>query len=266
MFSIIFARILIKKKVEKKDYNTVFLMITGIGFVGYSGYLKAEDSSNISDLTLENLIIGIPVTLLSNMCASLLYVLFEKVLKKTNTDPLRFTSFSGTYGIFTNFLVILGATFIPCFNSKMCQSGGSLEDPILAIKEISENSKLKSYFGLYFLVMPCYIYLLMYISKNIGSVYLTVTKNTYCISIWIVSVLLGLEGVKIESFVFEFTGFLFIILGTLVYNGMFLKKSLEESISKIGVPLESLGTISLEKTQNGDLFTHYIDDDLSEIK
>lgn len=251
MFSIIFARIFLKKEIKKKDILTIVIMLTGLGFVGFSGYVTSKSSNNVSNLTVKSLTIGIPFILTSNLFSSLLYVTFEKALKKKKTDPLRFCSMSGLYGMMTNFTVILVASFVPCFSEDMCRIGGSLEDPMQAMNEIFENPKRQLYLGMYTVVITFYIFTLMYIAKNIGSVYLTVMKNTYCISIWITSVLLGLEGLELESFIYEFLGFLFIVFGTLMYNGMFLKDKSKVDLDNS----ESKGTISTLQDTEEDLMS-----------
>lgn len=233
MFSIIFARLMLAKPVLRKDYFTVLLMITGVSLVGYSGYVKSQDSNaqESHPLTLKNLSIGLPFTIISNVLSSLIYVIFELVLKEKKTDPLRFCSMSGAYGIVTTSIFVMLATLLPCGNARMCSLGGYLEDPVLALNHIFSSSTVFIYILLFIISVPCYIYSLMYISKNIGSVFLTVAKNTYCISIWVVSVSLGLENIELKSFVYEFLGFVLIILGTLVYNEVLGGRKKKSSIA-----------------------------------
>lgn len=249
MFTIIFSKIFLKIKIKKKDQLTIVFMIIGIGFVGYSGYVKTSEGkkSSKNDLSLGNLFLGIPLTLTANMLSSLLYVTFESVLKKKNTDPLRFCSMSGIYGLITNLFIIMMASFMPCFSSKMCDMGGYLEDPIVAIKSLVVDSVRLKYLGIYGFVTPFFIFSLMYISKNIGAVYLTVTKNLYCITIWVSSVLLKLENFEVKSFIFELAGFVFIVLGTLVFNNVLFRRIGVKKEDEYIKEFKSFGGSSLEK-------------------
>ena len=63
---------------------------------------------------------------------------------------------------------------------------------------------------------------------------------TRCITVWIVTVSLGMETIQLQSCIFQVIGFIFLILGNLTYNEVIEWKfwGLNKNLSKYDVSVK----------------------------
>lgn len=80
----------------------------------------------------------------------------------------------------------------------------------------------------------------MILTQHVSCVFSSFMNATRCITVWIVSVILGMETCQPVSTSLQIIGFVFLVLGNLIYNEVLVIKfmGLNSDIKKVSKPLK----------------------------
>jgi len=124
----------------------------------------------------------------------------------------------GMFGILWAIMGVTLASFFPCPSEGLCTMGGYFEDPVMAVMEIVNQP------GLAFFCCTAAIAVLvlnvtgLYIVKATSAVFKVFWSTLNIMVIWVVSVLLKLEGFDLNSALVQMLGFIFLLLGNFTYS------------------------------------------------
>jgi hypothetical protein len=114
-------------------------------------------------------------------------------------DPKRLVGLEGMFGLVWIHVVIFMVSFIECPSTLLCDIGGQMEDPINGYRQLFADPWVIG-FTMIILVMIVFINLnVMILTKTVSCVFSSFMNATRCITVWIVSVCIGMESVQWES-------------------------------------------------------------------
>lgn len=114
-------------------------------------------------------------------------------------DPKRLVGLEGMFGLVWIHVVIFIVSFIDCPSTLLCDMGGQMEDPINGYRQLFADPWVIG-FTVIILVMIVFINLnVMILTKTVSCVFSSFMNATRCITVWIVSICIGMETVQWES-------------------------------------------------------------------
>lgn len=98
--------------------------------------------------------------------------------------------------------------------------GGPFDDPVVAMIEIYEQPGLAFFCFTAALAVLVLNLASMYTVRKVSAVFRMVWSTMNNISIWIISIALGLETFELKKSSVQLLGFIFLVMGTFTYNGI----------------------------------------------
>jgi drug/metabolite transporter (DMT)-like permease len=213
LMSIIF----LKRKQYRHHWTGIVLIITGVFLVGYVS-IKAEGSSGSDSGGSE--VFGIFLLICSQMFTGAMFIIEEKLLGDYYLEPFQIVGCEGMWGLAYYIILLPIMQLVKCPNQtdpkgfgKMCDYG-YLENSSFAFWQMGENGNIVM---LVIFTIVCIAFFNSFgiaCTKYASAAQRSTIDTSRTLTIWILSVLLGLE-----SFVpWEIPGFILLICGTLMYN------------------------------------------------
>jgi len=137
----------------------------------------------------------------------------EKIMTKYVIDCQRMVGLEGFFGVVWIFFWIMLVSFIPCPSENMCDIYGYMDDPISGIREIFHSPPILLWscvivFSILFFNLNGII-----ITKHVSCSYRAFWDATRTVSVWALSVALGLETITFPSVIVQMLGFVFLVVG-----------------------------------------------------
>jgi drug/metabolite transporter (DMT)-like permease len=216
LFSVFF----LKTKLYRHHITSLFIVFVGIFLVGLSSQLN-----DTGDSKQKTEVIGIVMLLISLIFNGFQFISEEMIMNKYNAHPLKLVGWEGIWGLLCYTMLVIIFMFIPCqktdFMEKLCtpDEAGNLylETVLFALKQISGN------IGLLFLVIGGILSIAFYnffgisLTKYVSASSRAVVDGSRTILIWAFFLAIGFEVWTVYSLI-QLGGFVFIVLGVLIYN------------------------------------------------
>ncbi|XP_073242881.1 solute carrier family 35 member F6-like [Porites lutea] len=221
IFTGVLSKIFLKRKLWPIHWIGMFVTMIGLVLVGLSSVLR----DNHRGATKGHVILGI-VLILAGQCVSATQMIVEELfLKKKNFHPLQVVGMEGFFGIiFMSAIVLPVLYYIPGD-----QNHHSYENSLDALLMIKNDTKLLIMSLLYICSISFYNFFGLAVTKSLTAVHRTLIDALRTIVVWLVD--LFIYYVFHEGFgeawdkrygIFQVDGFLFLLLGTALYNQLLI--------------------------------------------
>ena len=239
-------------------------LIFGLSLVGLNAVLNDKGE------TARNPPVGIVLLCISQLFSSTEYVIQEKFIKHYDVHPFQLVGFEGLWGVimYTTLLVIF--QFVDCQSwsealKEICFEDDEhnivIEDSIFAFKQMWDNKNLLIVYIFYIVSIALYNIVGINLTKLVSSTARAVVDTVRTVFIWLFFLFFTpVEGTEEHFHVLQLIGFIFVVLGTLVYNEI------------ISIPIFNLdfytrdNIAKREKEKNKDKDKDKVDDDKDEHK
>ncbi|KAL4505398.1 hypothetical protein ABPG72_002460 [Tetrahymena utriculariae] len=233
----ILSVIVLKRKLNILNLVGLFVVLLGIIIVGGAN-LAFGIQQNKGDLSDSNdQVIGYTLIIVSLFANGMLFIQEEKIISThKNIKPLDLVAFEGVWGViyYSAFLIILN--LIPC-SGRFCvyQNSSSTYGTIESISVFFNQLRLNSFLLISQLIVLItigfYAYSAVSVTKNLSAMVRSLIDVSRCLIVWIVGIVISIfSDQQWESFnpfgiILQTVGFLFIVVGSLIYNQIIFKKS-----------------------------------------
>eukprot|EP00298_Acanthocystis_sp_HF-20_P010478 c18876_g1_i1.p1 GENE.c18876_g1_i1~~c18876_g1_i1.p1 ORF type:complete len:439 (+),score=162.51 c18876_g1_i1:78-1394(+) len=226
LFTATFSIFFLKRKVLKCQWFGISITVIGIVLVGTASFIGSSNSSSDSPMLV---LVGNLLVIISQIMSAFQMVIEEKFLKKRNLPPEFVVGCEGVFGALTMICIVLpivyNIPFTTC-TSDWCRDGeGIHEDSLDSIELIKNNSLLLFFVLLYWISISFYNFCGLAVAKRLTSVHRTLIDACRTIVVWIVDIIIyqatnGSFGEEWEtkSGLIQLTGFVLMLLGTMIHN------------------------------------------------
>ena len=231
LFTAALSVLFLGRRLEKQHVLGLSLAAFGLGLVGLCSWLDSNNETQTlfafiisSASSSSEALLGITLTVLSQLCTAVQVVVEESLLKMTSDSyrppsPERVVAFEGLWGCMIMILVLIGLQF------KNGPDHGSAENTIDSIQKLYNSPLLILLVSVYLVSIAIFNVLGMKVSKHLSSVHRTLIDSSRSVVVWLVELAFFYIG---NSSVYgtpltknswlQFLGFSILLLGTLVYN------------------------------------------------
>eukprot|EP00794_Sanderia_malayensis_P020372 gene20372-22381_t len=219
VFTGIFSKIFLKRKMMWSHWCGMSLAMVGLVLVGLSSILRKNHT-----VSQWHTILGVILIVGSQIVSATQMVIEETFLKKRKFHPLHVVGMEGFYGIVLMIALVLPVVyFIPG-----PQNHNSYENSLDALKMIGNSPKLAIFCALYLLSIAFYNFFGLSVTKALTAVHRTLLDACRTLVVWVISLFIyyvidesfGEEWNKAYGMI-QVDGFLFLLIGTVMYNQLF---------------------------------------------
>ena len=217
----LWSKILLKYNIYRHHILGIGSLILGLILVGLSVKFISKNNDKI-----KHPIIGTLLVIFAQFFSSFGYIVQEKIIKTYDVHPLQLVGYEGLWGIIVFTFLLIIFQFIPCNNwgieGDICTINDNdkyhLEDSIFSFRQIWEKKSILILFIFYIISIFLYNVVGINITKLVSSTSRAVADNARIVFVYLFFFIFGPEGTKETFDLIQFIGFLFLIIGTLIYN------------------------------------------------
>lgn len=223
VFSGILSVIFLKKKLGVHHWIGMMTVTAGLACVGATVLLPDPSKPKSADDPPQNLFaLGLILILAGQVLASIQMVVEELFLKSGHYSAFNVVGMEGTFGT-----LIMGLFVLPLCYFLPGDNVGSYENIVDAFVQVGQAPGLLGLIIAYIFSIACFNFFGLSVSKTLSTIHRTLIDACRTILVWITSIILGYMGTPFGekwgkwSFL-QVIGFLFLIFGTLIYNGSYV--------------------------------------------
>ncbi|XP_072032617.1 solute carrier family 35 member F6-like [Amphiura filiformis] len=224
IFTGLLSKFFLKRKLRYYHWGGMILTMFGLVLVGISSIFD-EERKGTSAGSGGQIILGIVLILAGQLVNGVQMIIEELFLKHRGFPPLQVVGMEGTFGfLILSFIVLPILYFIP----DEAAYSGRYEDSIDALYQIKNSPKLLMFCLFYLTSIAFYNYFGLAVTKSLTAVHRTLIDACRTIVVWVVDLFIFYlidesfgESFDITYGILQIDGFLFLIVGTALYNGLF---------------------------------------------
>ena len=219
----IFSIIFLKRTLYRHHWSSLAIIIFGITIVGIAATInpnkpKPDDPDEDPESETGKTILGISFLLASQFCAGSMFIIEEKLLGKYFLHPLKVVGWEGIFGLSIYLIVLFIMQFISCEVSLLCPYG-KLEDSIMAFREFGDNPVILMMTILSTFSIAIFNGCGIAVTKYASAAQRSTIDTSRTLLIWAFFLATPVSwGGKEYFFWMQLIGFIFLVIGTLVYN------------------------------------------------
>ena len=207
-FSIIF----LKKRLYRHHWTSICCIFLGLILVGVAVLMATDTGKGIETKPL-----GVIILVVATVFSSALYVVEEKLLGSYELDPLKVVGLEGLWGTIMWACLLPIFQQIPCHIKDLCPYD-KLEDTSRAFDDFGANANL-----IWLSVAVCFTMAMfngfgVTVTKNASSAQRATIDTARTLLIWVFFMAVEVNGKREEFHVLQLIGFVFLVIGTLVFN------------------------------------------------
>jgi drug/metabolite transporter (DMT)-like permease len=228
IFCAIFSVLLLRRRLNWKQWSSLGLVVFGLALVGMAGMLKkkhdeSQGSTEDDDVTSGQLLLGIVLVLFGSSLNAIQNVYEEKLLKDlggAEVDPLELVGWEGVFGSLLSAFVMLPIVhYIP---GDEC---GRTEDSIHTLQQLSHSPMVVLLVLSYSISLMFMNWSSQQISQQLSSVHRNLVSSVRIVLVWVFSLWMfyatrGNEQVYGEEWsnwsLIKLGGFLVLMSGTVL--------------------------------------------------
>jgi drug/metabolite transporter (DMT)-like permease len=234
IFTAIFSILFLKSRIYRHQISSLVCIFIGIGIVGLATLGGGDDSGKKDDDDKDAgmLIVSFVGLIIAQLFSATQFVVEEKIVNKYEVHPLQMVGWEGIWGSLFYMIVLVGIYFIDCeHGNSLCysyiedgQKLAKLDNWIFALKQMVNSSTILIFTAFYICCISFYNYIGITITKYVSSPARAVMDNARTVLIWafflipVWDSLEGYDGLQETFKILQLIGFIFLIIGTLVYN------------------------------------------------
>ncbi len=223
-FSCVLAIFMLKKKIRGYNWAGVAIALLGASLAGLSAILNSQEEGAGALHSTGEVIMGIALVVTGEFFRSLMVTIQEIYMKKKICDPAFLMSLQGIYGgVFITIALLLAWLVIP--GSDI---GGSYENMKVTFQQAGESTTITvmlcivpMFSAAGFICSALVSYLLSAVYNAMASVIMTALVWSLELIAHAINPTIGTTWAKYSPL--QLAGFLFVILGVLVYDGTLIK-------------------------------------------
>lgn len=204
--------------------------VLGVGSVVFGLFLVGLNSLLNKDASATNPTLGMILVIISQVFSSSQYVIQEKILVKYFAHPFQLVGFEGFWGfsIYTVILIIFQNISCDSWDDFLKQNicygdlnnNYKLENTLLALEQMGANVGLLLIVLLYIISIAVYNYVGINLTKLVSSTARAIVDTVRTVFVWFFFLWFPwVPESAVETFYWlQLVGFIFLILGTLIYN------------------------------------------------
>ena len=226
-FVCLWSTIFLKNPLYRHAVLGVGTLIFGLSLVGLNSRINAPDTD-----VAKNPAVGMMLLGASQFFSSTEYVFQEKFIKHYEVHPFQLVGFEGLWGVvmYTILLFIFqnvscddwskGLRDGICFDKSTTNEPEShIEDSLFAFEQMWENINLLIVYIFYIISIALYNIVGINLTKLVSSTARAVVDTVRTVFIWAFFLFFTpVEGTHEEFYWLQFIGFIFLVIGTLIYN------------------------------------------------
>eukprot|EP00727_Mastigamoeba_balamuthi_P009230 m51a1_g493 hypothetical protein (435) ;mRNA; f:239062-240566 len=235
IFSTIMARIFFHRNPLPYKIIGIAVAVVGLVLVGLSSVftsLKTEEGgSGSSDdggefKSVWKIIIGIILTIVSQLLAAGQFTLEERLLKHRDLNPAQVTGMEGFFGLVLSCFIVLPVVYFSPGDNPSSMARGSYDNAIDAFMQMGHNIALLFFVLIYIAFDGIYNWLATSTEKFLSAVHYCIIDACRSIFVWAwqlicfyrINARFGEEWTKWSGF--EVAGFVCLTVGTLLFHGI----------------------------------------------
>ena len=237
LFTAVFSVIFLKNKLYRHNFLGIFFVILGLVIVGIAAFASTTvEGCKVPDDESNNVLVGFIIVICAQIFTATQFILEENFMKKYDCPPLKAVGWEGIWGSILYIIVLIIFQFIKCtppeagktnLSSVICFKNDEgvylLEDTLFALRQLGNNGALLFYTILYTCSIGVFNFVGITISKVLSAPARAVLDTIRTVVVWAFFILPIVDKCKREQFkILQLIGFVFLILGTLIYNEIFV--------------------------------------------
>ena len=241
IYTAILSVMFLGKKLESQHITGLLLASLGLTLVGVSAYLDTSTSSSVlqsADPSSSLVVVGIGLTVLSQLCSAVQVVVEESLLKSTagsfeSPSPARVVAFEGLCGL------VIMIVVLAVMQLASGPDHGSFENSVDSMEKIASSGFLFTLVVVYCVSIALFNHCGMAVSKYLSSLHRTLIDSLRAVVVWGAQLAMfylfdsSTYGIAwTANSLIQLAGFAVLVLGTLVYNEIIIifKRPAPESI------------------------------------
>ncbi|TNV73496.1 hypothetical protein FGO68_gene681 [Halteria grandinella] len=211
IFTAAMSIVFLKKKLYRHHWTSIGCIFFGLVLVGISVF------KNSSAKSIETKPLGVVILVVASVFSSGLYVVEEKLLGSYQLDPLKVVGLEGMWGCLMWAVLLPLFQQIPCHIDALCPYG-TLEDSVRAVHDFEANHNLIYLSVGVLFTMALFNGFGVTVTKHASSAQRATIDTARTLLIWVFFMIVEVNGKKEEFHVLQLIGFIFLSIGTLVFN------------------------------------------------
>jgi len=240
IFGAILSLVILRKRLQVHNWLGISLVVVGLFFVGFAGFLKNADGNNNNTNKVDTSLFffGIVLVLIAQVIQALQMIIEEILLKKRNFEPLNVVFMEGFWGITIMTCVVFPVLYfirpLPIGPDKYSTAPAQ---PVFDIftenifdsfyQMSSQNIFLFENLILLFSI-AFFNFFGLSLTRYLSTVHRTLIDACRTVTVWLFQVILRYvfnltdAGESVGWFsILQLIGFIFLVLGTIIYNEVF---------------------------------------------
>jgi len=222
IFTAILSKLILKRSLKRYQYVGLFFTVTGLVLVGLSSVLSSSDSGRSSS----EMLFGVVLIVLGQMCSAVQMVVEEKFLKKQGFHPMHVVGMEGLFGLSMMLAVVLPITTyaVPPPKTETDIENVFHDNVWDGFEMMSKNLKILMFGLIYLGSIGAYNVFGMSVAKKMTSVHRTLVDACRTLVVWGVDLFLHYAisnkfGESLTKWsILQAFGFVLLLTGTLIYN------------------------------------------------
>ncbi|GAC73912.1 predicted integral membrane protein [Moesziomyces antarcticus T-34] len=219
VFSVIFLR----RHLHLFQWLSLVTVMMGVSVVGLSGTVfKAPEASPSSDGDDEipetaQALLGVLLILFAQLFTASQFVLEEKIMSRYSVEPLLAVGYEGLFGAATT---LVAMPLLHYFVGSTPEGRGGYFDMSAGFYQIiSVPAVLRSSIAICFTI-AFFNFFGLSVTRNVSATARSTIDTCRTLGIWVVSLTLGWETFKLQSGSLQVLGFVLLVYGTFLFNGI----------------------------------------------
>ncbi|MBP3800462.1 MAG: hypothetical protein J6I85_00265 [Clostridia bacterium] len=221
-FVCLWSTLYLKNPLYRHAVLGIGTLIFGLVLVGINAIIYDQGS------VARNPVVGIILLCASQFFSSSEYVLQEKFIKHYEVHPFQLVGFEGLWGVCMYSILLIIFQFVHCNDwsealQEICfkddEGNFLIENSIFAFRQMWDNKNLLIVYIFYVVSIALYNIVGINLTKLVSSTARAVVDTVRTVFIWLFFLFITpVEGTEEHFHWLQFIGFIFLVLGTLVYN------------------------------------------------
>lgn len=200
VFTCVLSAVILKRRQQCYQLLGVCLVVLGISVVSMSAITSAHSAGRSTN----SVVLGVTLCVFAQIFSSTVFVYEEKLMSQYPVQPLEVVGWEGAFGFCVGLLLL---TLLYPFG---------LADTPGAFYQIEQSFTLSLSIVASVFSLAVFNFAAVTVTKNSSAVARTTVKMSSTILIWIVELLCGWNQFN----ALQLVGFIFVALGTLIYNSI----------------------------------------------
>ncbi|GAA98229.1 uncharacterized protein L969DRAFT_93163 [Mixia osmundae IAM 14324] len=207
----LFSYLFLGRNLTKSQVASLFVVMLGVAIVGLSNALSGKGA--IEDAEAGKSLVGVFIILFAQVFTASQFVIEEKVMTVYVVPPLFAVGLEGFFGLIMTLILML--VLWAAIGRQPSHQGGYFDLPAGWHQIVADPQILGLCIAIMFSI-ALFNWTGLSVTRRLSATARSLIDTSRTVGIWAVSVLVGWEEVRLLQIV----GFVFIVYGTIVYNGI----------------------------------------------